>query len=106
MFYRNCKGDYIYSKVNELYRSTQGKGYNQVAYMGDTPIFDKSLFNEIQWMPFEMIEVPVPVGYDKLLRLQYGDYMQFPPEAERVTHAYFDFAPDIPYKEYIVKNEK
>lgn len=26
-------------------------------------------------MPFETISVPVPVGYDEILKQQYGDYM-------------------------------
>ena len=26
-------------------------------------------------MPFEDIQMPVPIGYDEILRNQYGDYM-------------------------------
>ena len=29
-------------------------------------------------MPFEYIEVPVPVGYDKILRQKYGDDYMIP----------------------------
>lgn len=28
----------------------------------------------------------IPVGYDELLRQLYGDYMQLPPESERIAH--------------------
>lgn len=37
-------------------------------------IFHKSLFSEVIEMPFEMFGVPVPCGYDVILRKQYGDY--------------------------------
>ena len=35
---------------------------------------------------FEDLMVKAPVGYDRILRKQYGDYMQLPPSEEQVTH--------------------
>lgn len=40
-------------------------------------------------VPFEDMVVPIPNGYDKLLRLKYGDYMSLPPENERVGHHFY-----------------
>lgn len=37
-------------------------------------------------MSFEGRQLPVPSGYDSLLRAWYGNYMQLPPEPERVGH--------------------
>lgn len=37
-------------------------------------------------LPFEDITVNVPKGYDAILTRSYGDYMQLPPENERVNH--------------------
>lgn len=37
--------------------------------------FPLSAYREARMMPFEHIMVPVPVGYDELLRIEYGDYM-------------------------------
>ena len=37
-------------------------------------------------MPFEDIVVKVPVGYNQILKRNYGDYMRLPPENERVNH--------------------
>ncbi len=37
-------------------------------------IFHKDLFSEVIEMPFEGFGVPVPCGYDEILRKQYGDY--------------------------------
>ena len=38
---------------------------------------------------FEGIKVYAPVGYEEYLTKSYGDYMQLPPEAERVTEHHF-----------------
>lgn len=38
-------------------------------------VFRKELFEKTIYMPFEDIQIPVPVGYDEVLRLNYGDYM-------------------------------
>lgn len=37
--------------------------------------FDKMWYNDVVYMPFEIVELPVPIGYDSILRNQYGDYM-------------------------------
>jgi len=35
---------------------------------------------------FEHLSLRIPSGYDKVLRDEYGDSMQFPPENERGNH--------------------
>ena len=37
--------------------------------------FKKEWFKRAERLPFETISVPVPVGYDEILKQQYGDYM-------------------------------
>lgn len=44
--------------------------------------------NRIQWQ-FEDSEFSIPQNYDMLLRLWFGDYMQLPPEEERIAHHYY-----------------
>ncbi len=51
--------------------------------------FDRSLFDTAQQMPFEDAELSVPAGYEQILRKSYGDYMQLPPEEDRVGHHYY-----------------
>ena len=43
-------------------------------------------FASVEYVPFEDMLAPVPAGFDSLLRRIYGDYMQLPPENERVGH--------------------
>lgn len=55
-------------------------------------------------LPFENITIPVPVGYDRILRTEFGDYMEFPPIEKRKGKHEVIFAPDVPYKEYCSKH--
>ena len=51
---------------------------------------------------FEGYKVPVPIGYDRILKTVFGDYMQLPPIEERGLHhsgTFFDA--DKPYTKYI-----
>lgn len=36
----------------------------------------KSCYDDVIYMPFENIKIPVPVGYDTILKIKYGDYMK------------------------------
>ena len=46
----------------------------------------RSNWDEVLYVPFEDMLVPVPKGYDNYLRGIYGDYMQLPPQEKRITH--------------------
>ena len=53
-------------------------------------ICNKDIFKEFIDSEFENKMYKIPKEYDKLLTLEYGDYMTPPPEAERVTHHKFE----------------
>ena len=57
--------------------------------------FPKELFDECIDVDFETIKTKIIKGYDKFMRQTYGDYMQFPPESERV--------PKHNYKAYFIE---
>lgn len=67
-------------------------------------IMETEDFRETIDMPFEYITLPVPIGYDRILRTEYYDYMQYPPLEERKGKHSVIFEPDIPYKEYCSEN--
>lgn len=41
-------------------------------------VYPKEYYSESIYMPFEYIQVPVPIGYDKILRQKYGDNYMVP----------------------------
>lgn len=49
-------------------------------------VLHESDFEECIYKQFEEVLVKVPVGYDRVLRSIYGDYMKLPPENERINH--------------------
>lgn len=48
-------------------------------------IYERELFNSYIELPFEGRSFMVPIGYDKILRNYYGDYMQLPPVEKRTS---------------------
>lgn len=53
---------------------------------GMKDIFKREWFDELILLPFGKYEFYCPAEYDKVLRHAYGDYMQLPPEEERIGH--------------------
>lgn len=51
---------------------------HQISCEADRMLWDKEWFAESVPMGFENVFLPVPVGWDKVLRISYGDYMRFP----------------------------
>ena len=47
--------------------------------------YKKELFDNPKKREFEGSSFWIPSGYDKLLRIQYGDYMKLPPVSERIN---------------------
>lgn len=70
----------LYKDFEDLFRSNQMENCNQVSCLSFL-VDPKHLFRDKHWydntlyLPFEDVEMPVPVGYDEILSKQYGDYM-------------------------------
>ncbi len=56
-------------------------------YYGDRRninIYDRRVFDDTVWLPFENMRLPAPAGYETILRERYGaDYMLLPPKERR-----------------------
>ena len=51
---------------------------------------------------FEGIDAIIPCGYKDLLKIQFGDYMSFPPKGDRgMRHSDIIFDPDKSYTDYL-----
>lgn len=76
--------------------------YSYVANLGLPSIIPDvrkkiSELNAYIYMPFEMLTVPVPGGYDSILKRLYGDYME--PVKGTSNHGIILFDPQISYKD-------
>lgn len=91
------------SKILErvIIKSDSGADSDYYRYLG-CALEAKSAFSSTMYVDFEGYKMPIPVGYDEILRTAFGDYMQLPPEELRqpatdnlvfydLEHSYLDF---------------
>lgn len=63
--------------------------------------YPKWWFENIEYVPFEDTEFPIPVGAKEYLVKRYGNYMELPPEKDRhPEHRIYFMDLDRPYNEY------
>jgi lipopolysaccharide cholinephosphotransferase len=66
-------------------------------------LFEKRDYMKSILLDFEWLQLPVPAGYDNVLKLQYGDnYMEYPPIEKRTPNHVGILEYRIPYKSYIL----
>lgn len=75
--------------------------------------YPKELFSGAIYKKFEDTEMPIPIGFDKYLKMAFGNYMEFPPLEKRVPeHDAVKIDTDRSYRDYkgifycTEKNEK
>ena len=66
---------------------------------GRKPLLRKS-YNEMGYHMFENLLLPIPKGFDDVLRTEYGSYMDLPPVEERGGHDTTLFDAEQPYTIY------
>lgn len=93
-------------KISKLFeriiiRSGSNSDSDYYRYLG-CALEAKSAFSSTIYVDFEGYKMPIPVGYDQILRSAFGDYMQLPPEEFRkpatdnlvfydLDHSYLDY---------------
>ena len=59
-------------------------------YGMDKECYDKELFDQTVEADFENLKLPIPSGYDEILKKSYGDYLELPSFSRRFPkHSYF-----------------
>ena len=94
VFAKLCGKDLFQSKLAALARV---KDYDSSEYVGCVvwlsggmkDIFRRELFEETILANFGKYQFRIPKNYDQILRHIYGDYMQLPPENERIAHHFY-----------------
>lgn len=56
-----------------------GQGWPNISY-------SKEWFNDVMYVPFENIMLPIPVGYEDVLSSMYGDWKRIPSDEEISKH--------------------
>lgn len=94
---RMISNRWVCERLNGLCRNYD---YDHSGYVGnivwgfdEREIVPRTYF-EKEWGNFEGLKLVIPKEYDSYLRKMYGDYMQLPPEEERVTHEFEAFWKD------------
>ena len=93
LIYGKLRGNSYF--VNKLDNECKKHSWDESKYVGTPawefrPIqFRKELFDEIIEVPFEDYVISVPKAYDEILTIYYGNYMQLPPENQRIAHHFY-----------------
>lgn len=86
---KTCKIDHIQDKLYKTYirESCNGAKYAEPNIFLKKSYLPKSMFDNSVRMLFEGNEFPIPIDYDKFLKIVYGDYMKLPSvEKRKSTH--------------------
>lgn len=60
--------------------------FNFCSAINEKSLCHASCLEDVVYAKFEDKEFLIPKEYDEVLRVEYGDYMQLPPEKDRVPH--------------------
>lgn len=95
-----------YEKIQQLSQSYLNKNMKFVSIPTNTTYgFRRDLhsleaFSETIFHDFEGFQLPIPIGYDIILKTTYGDYKEFPPIKSRGTWHSAIIDAEIPYSDY------
>lgn len=94
-----------FRRFEDILRSNSISHNQHVACLGFTNDLkhferDKEWYKDTLYMPFEDIMMPVPSGYDQILRKQYGDYM-VPRQAPTYHGGFWKLDSDTPYESFL-----
>lgn len=76
-----------YHWLDTYLRKRNNSSSSMISYCGKiSGSFPENKVFPLKSLPFESLIVPVPCDTDYVLKKEYGDYMQLPPEEKRYSH--------------------
>ena len=78
--------------------------YTSTCYGFERELYYKEDFNDAELIEFMGYKLPIPTGYERILKTTYNDYLKLPPMEERGIHHDILFDMDKPYTEFISQN--
>lgn len=79
----------LFKKTIDFKERYYGRDCGFCTYLFDSEkdrLFNYDWFGEVINVEFEGYQFPAPKGYDSYLREYYGNYMELPPENQRIPH--------------------
>ena len=108
--YHSCGGDVLFNEMSAYLSQYAGENSHRWMALELTPNkslhLDKVMWSETIITDMEFMKVPIPNGYDWILRDHYGDYKKMPPVEMRTNHLYLELDPEIPYKNFFSSKYK
>jgi lipopolysaccharide cholinephosphotransferase len=95
LFYRK------FERQAKMYNNTDCSKIAPISFYPNSFPRYREDFNMVKYVPFESILIPIGEGYDRLLKLRFGDYMKMVNESN--GHGSVIFDTNISYKEYMNK---
>lgn len=119
---------FLYSEAEKIFSCVSKESAEYITKMMPNWIYksnlriNKNYFSETIYLPFENIEVPVPIDYDILLKNRYGNYMKIVKTSGAHNYPYFqaqkdslneilkkdgiNFLDEKKYEDYVIPYEK
>ena len=75
--------------LSQKHNDEQNLPVSCICWQQSSATFSREDLKHILQVEFEGEMFPVPIGYHEILSKLYGDYMQLPPEEERIGHHFY-----------------
>ena len=85
--------------IIQKYNTCQTARYVETPFATEKYSYDKMIYEDVAWLDFEWIKIPVPIGYIQYLDKTYGDWHSFVIGENAHGEVFFD--PENSYKKYI-----
>lgn len=93
LFFKLQKISKLLTKNDVLAKKYDYSKYDTIgclAWESRKRIYYKSDFGDGLLMKFNNEDFCVPIEYDKILKMLYGNYMELPPESEQIAHHFYE----------------